>query len=628
VAGYAVLAAQLLFLCAWSLLLWRRYALTWDFGVYHQPWFLIAHGHLDPPTTIESMPFWRNDAEFTLWPLAAFYWLLPHDVGLLWLQDAGVVTAEAVAFAWICDLTARRGKDAAFLAGAGLILLVASPWIWWSVSFDFHMESVAIPFAILLARDLAAGRRRMWWWVLPVLSSGAPEAVYVLGIGAGAALCGRRYWWRGGVLAMIGVAYSGLIIVLHADNGAPLARHYGYLAVGAAAAARQLQTRLTTGEMARAIAGHPLRLVQALWAKRSDTIAAVLPGGALGLVFRPLAPVILLALLSSVLSAGWRFAQPSFQMLPVYIMIPVGSIAALTWMVARWRRTAIAVAVVLAAQAVVWAAVWYPQVPVHWLRVSPAAAAELARIRGEIPATGEVIASQGILGPFTGRPDVGAITDQSRLLVDQDTSWFVIAPQAGTEIQLPASAMALIAELAGPLHATLIGHGNGVWAFRWQRPPGQKRVNIPDGTGAIPGWVMAGAAGRAVTSGPASSWYAQSDGKPGYVTDGLVWLEPPGVYTARVRLSTASGARVEVWDDNGQAPVLLGRRYVPGGQDTQTVTIPVAASARRYFGVFSGWGPFSATFVPALPGQRLEIRVWTDGTGTTTVYTGALSTAP
>ena len=89
----------------------------------------------------------------------------------------------------------------------------------------------------------------MWIWIAPSCPPARPAAVYVVGIGLGAILAGRRYRPRGACLAAIGVAYSGLIVAIHADNGAPLARHYGYLAIGAAASfARQGRERnnLTT----------------------------------------------------------------------------------------------------------------------------------------------------------------------------------------------------------------------------------------------------------------------------------------------------------------------------------------------------------------------------------------------
>jgi len=47
--------------------------------------------------------------EFAIWPLAAFYWVWPHDLVLLWLQDLGVVAAEALAFGWLCSWPGAGG---------------------------------------------------------------------------------------------------------------------------------------------------------------------------------------------------------------------------------------------------------------------------------------------------------------------------------------------------------------------------------------------------------------------------------------------------------------------------------------------------------------------------------------
>ena len=628
--GYAVLAVQLLGFCAWSALLYHRFALTWDFAVYHQPWYLIAHGNLDPPTSIERMQFWRNDAEFAIWPLAPFYWIWPHDVVLLWLQDIGIVAAEAVAFGWMCELAERRrqARVAPWLAAAGLALLIASPWIWWSVSFDFHMESVALPFALLLARDLARGRRRMWIWIAPVLSAGAPAAVYVLGAGLGGILAGRPYRLRGASVAAIAVAYSGLIVLLRADNGAPLARHYGYLAIGAAASFAHGRVAsgksLTTGAMVKGIVLHPFHVVQALWTKRSDVTAALLPGGVVGIGFRPLLPLVLVGLLSAILSAGWRFAQPCFQLLPVYVFLPIGTVGALAWLASRWRRSAVVIAALLVAQAIGWAVVWVPQLPVHWLRVSASSAAELARIKAHIPPAAEVVVSQGVLGPFSDRVDVHALADSARTPVNRDDIWFVIAPSVGTELQTTASSMALISELADPLHATLVGHGAGVWAFRWHPPPGVHVLRIPDGSGALPGWAAAGTTGQAVTNGPTAQWHATSAGRQGYVVDQIEWLEPTGRYVARVALSGAGPVNVEVWNDNGGK--LLARRTVTAAHET-TVTIPVDATVAYHQAVYSGWGPFRATFVPPHQGQRLEVRIWSLTNRAVDIYSASLTPA-
>ena len=627
--GYAVLAVQLIGFCAWSTLLYHRYALTWDFAVYHQPWYLIAHGHLNPSTSVESLPFWRNDAEFAIWPLAILYWLGPHSLTLLWLQDIGVVAAEAIAFGWMCNVAARCREDrtAGWLAATGLILFTVSPWLWWSISFDFHMESVAMPFAVLLARDLASGRRRLWWWVVPVLACGGPAAVYVLGIGAGGILAARRYWRRGAVLVAISIGYSAFVVTIGADHGAPLARHYGYLALGVSASYLhgRLATgaNLTTGQMVRGIANHPLRALEALWQKRDDVNAALLPGGAVGILFRPLLPLITVGLLSSVLSAGWRFAQPSFQLLPVYVAVPVGTVAALAWLSQRHTRIAGAFAILVVAQALCWAVIWGPQLPRHWLRVSASAAATLAEVRAQIPESDEVVASQGILGPFSGRVDVHAIASTWRTPVSGNDVWFVITPTAGTELQTTASSMAFIGQLAGPMHAQLVARANGVWAFRWHRPAAQHWVVIPDGTGGVPAWTAAGIGGRPAVTGAVGGWHAVSTGREGYISDGIEWLEPLGRYTAQVVLSATGPANVEVWDDNGKG-VLLARRTIAAAAGRQALTLPVDVTTALRSGVYSGWGPFRAHFVPPVPGQRIEVRVWTDGTDSVKVYSARI----
>ena len=375
--------------------------------------------------------------------------------------------------------------------------------------------------------------------------------------------------------------------------------------------------------MVRGMLSHPFHILGALWQKRVDVSAALLPGGAIGILFRPLLPVIALGLLSAILSAGWRFAQPLFQMLPVYVLVPLGTVAVLGWLARRNGRIAVACAVLLAAQAIGWAVVWAPQVPVHWLRVSGPTAATLAKVRAQIPEADEVVASQGVLGPFSGRVDVHAIARTSRTPVSGSHVWFVITPSAGTELQTTASSMAFIGQLAGPMHAHLVAHANGVWAFRWRRPAGQHWVVVPDGTRDVPAWTAVGAGGHAATSGSVGKWHAGSTGRAGYVSDGIEWLVPLGSYTVQVVLSATGPANVEVWDDNGKG-ALLARRTIIGATGRQSIILPLRVTTALRSTVYSGWGPFSAHFVPPLPGQRIEVRVWTDGGNTVNVYSAQI----
>jgi hypothetical protein len=233
-----------------------------------------------------------------------------------------------------------------------------------------------------------------------------------------------------------------------------------------------------------------------------------------------------------------------------------------------------------------------------------------------------VIASQGVVGRFSGRADVHELTRPSTAPIDRSDVWFVVAPSAGIELQSTASSMALIRELASSLHATLVAHAAGVWAFRWSPPPGVRTVRVPDGSGPLPAWAAPGAAGRAITAGPVTDWHVTSTGGTGYVADGLAWQEPAGRYQAFVTLSSTGPVNVEVWNDTGNA--LLARLSIPSTSGVEAVTVPVNATTAYQAPIYSGWGPFRAVFVPPPPGQRLEVRVWSPRGGTVNVYSARL----
>ena len=630
--GYAFLSLQLIGFCAWSTVLYSRFAVSFDFAVYHQAWYLIAHGNLDPYSSISRLPFWRNDAEVAIWPLAPFYWIWPHDVVLLWLQDIGIAVAEAVAFTWICELANRycQGRRAVLLAGIGLVLLLANPWTWWGISFDFHEEALALPFAVLLARDLANGRRRAWAWVLPIFAAGAPTTTYVLGIGLGAALASRRSRVHGIALMLVAVAYSGIIVAIHADVGAPLARHYGYLATSSMAA--YAGTKLTTSAMVKGILTHPLNVVKTLWDKRIDIFANLGPAGLLGIGWLEILPLAIVVLLANTLSFGLRFAQPLFQAVPVYVLVPVGTVAILAKLSRRHSRAALGLTALVSAQAVGWLAVWGPNVQEHWLRVPLKASATLGRLEARIPNSAEVIASQGVVGRFSGRDEVHELVGPGTTPVSGHETWFVVTPSAGVELQTTASAVGLIGELAGPLHAALITHANGVWAFRFKPPHGMRLVHIPPDDSPLPAWaapMTPGGAATPVLRGPIKNWHLAATGSRGYVEDGLEWRMPTGRYQVHLSMSASAPVNVEVWDNN--ADKLLIRRVV-ASKAIKSVVLPVDARRNYRAPLYSGWGPFRAAFVPPKPGQVLEVRVWSPGDVKVNVYrasiTKAASSAP
>jgi hypothetical protein len=607
--GYVLLGLQLVGYLVWSMIEYEHFSLTGDFAIYNQAWYLIAHGNLNPYSTVFGLPFWQNDAESSIYVLTPLYWLFHAGIVLQWAQDIGLGGAELVGFTWLCDLARRHcpERDAAWLAGLGLLLLIANPWLWTTVSFDVHMEPLAVFFAVLLARDLSQGKLRAWAWVVPLMACGAATTTYVLGIGLGGVLAGRSTRRMGAALAAAAIAY--LLVIHFVDSSGAAA---GVITIIRAEAA-----------------GHPFNLVKLLWDERINIIANLAPGGLVGIGAPLILPLALGVIVPGTLF-GRLFAEPFFQNVPLYVFLPIGTVAVLVWLLRRHRRTALVLAGVAVMQAVGWAAIWGPQIPGQWLRISTSEAATLADLQARIPASAEVIASQGVVGRFSARTYVYRLFGVGvRIPLNADT-WFIITPTSGIETFTPATSMALIGELAGPLHAKLVTHANGVWAFHLTPPPGMTAIAIPDGSPPLPAWAGAGAASRAVFDGTVSDWHMAATGAKGYVADGIEWLENPGRYRVDVALSagaSTSGApvNVEVWDDNTNT--LLARRAIPPTNGIQQIVMPVVAPAGPNRAVFDGWGLFRADFVSPPPGQNIEVRVWSPGGAAVNVYSAELTTA-
>lgn len=373
---------------------------------------------------------------------------------------------------------------------------------------------------------------------------------------------------------------------------------------------------------------HPFRIMQIFWDARTDIIANLAPGGLVGIGVPLIIPIALGVIVPDTL-AGTVLAEPLFQNVPLYVFLPVGTVIVIAWLLRRHRRTAFVLTGVAAAQAIGWAAIWGPQIPVQWLRVSSSQATTLASVQCRIPASAEVIVSHGVLGRFTERTHVYPLSVAGVSLPLRPDTWVVITPTAGIEKLTPATGMALIGELAGPLHARLVTHANGVWAFQISPLPGMTKLWVPGPAAPLPAWAGAGVASRPVLDGAVSDWHMAATGAKGYVSAGLEWLEKPGRYRAAVTLSasaSASGApvNVEVWDNNNNA--LLARRAVTSTDGIQEIVMPITAPAAPSDTVFRGWGPFRAQFASPPPGQRIEVRVWSPGGAAVNVYSADLTT--
>lgn len=628
--GLAVLVLQLAALLAWNVVRADRFALTWDFSIYYQAFWQIAHGHLDPFDTLNRFPFWASHGELLMWPLGLIGTVWPSPMALLSVQSLALVGAEAVAFSWLCDLAGDAGgrpdarhegrnpttRLACMLAAGGLVLLVADPWTYWTASWDFHLEPVGILFVLLVARQLHRDprRRRTWIWVALALLCGDVVATYLAGVGLCATLAGRRSRRAGLLVTIAAVAWTVALAGLHANRASALAPGYGYLVVGAGAAS---PPQLGMLQLAEGIVRHPARVLRVVWERRLDLYASL---GACGLV-GVLSPWVVMAAVvvfgENMLYRYAGFSAPGFQTALVYVLVPVGTVHVVTVLARRRRRAAMALAALVTAAAVGWGAVWIPRTIGQWVRVSPRASAVLSSVARRVPGSAQVVASQGISGRFAGRRWIYAVSGPTTIPLHGSPVWVVVAPSQGIETAPVAVSDALVAELAGPLHAQLVAHRAGVWAFRWVPPPGTHQLVVPARAPTIGAWSAAGVAGTPALTGPEADWRAVANGRSAYVVAGDYWREPPGRYQATVTLSSTVRVNVEVWNATGD--VLLARRTLPPTTATRAVTMDVDASHRYPVTAYGGTGPFVMKPLSPTPDNRLEIRVWTPGKGIVSV---------
>ena len=278
-----LLLLQLVGMLVFTTLQYDRFNLTSDFAAYSQAWSAIGHGHLDPHDTVLGLRFWRNDLELLMWPLALFYRVDPHTVTLVWLQVLAIVGGELVVVAWAREaVTTNRSlrRDAPWLLGLVTVLVLITPWSWFTIGFDFHFEPFAVLFGLLAGRDLWAGRyRRLVLWVpLTLVSCAAPGALLVIAIGSAALLSRDRS--RPIALAVV-LAGCGWLVLAAGLGGMgfsnlPMGVMYGYLA-GHGSSNVNLPTLLV------GLLTHPWRALQMFGTNVGFVVGYVASAGVIGL---------------------------------------------------------------------------------------------------------------------------------------------------------------------------------------------------------------------------------------------------------------------------------------------------------------------------------------------------------
>jgi hypothetical protein len=624
---------QFIALCWWSAILYSRYSITHDGAEVLQNLYLTSHGHLVPYSTIGRLTGWREHFSLAYWPLSVFELVWPHTLLILWLQDAAMVVGELVALQWISRLvTAERRAGLpdwwppAMVILAALVL-VADPWTYWSISWDLHIETFAAPFVLGAAYDFSQGRnRRAWIWVACCLLWGDVIATWVLGLGLSALLAaylsrGRHFLRTASLLGATGLGWLIFATLVGGNKGSVLAVSSGYVATGAGTRSSFSET---LPRLYHAVVGRPSSALKVLGHHWPNILGVAGPVGWVSLCTTWTIGVPLVIIFENNVSGfgDGIFSAPGFQSAPLFGFGAVGLVIILTWAAIRFTLNARALKWIIgffAVNALAWALVWIPQVAPAWLRVTTAQAAVLSRLEGQIPRNDQLVVSQGVVGRFADRNLIYDLDGGTNTIpVSGHTVWFIITPNLGIEDQPVNAAQNTIGTLADTLHAKLIVARHGVWAFEWHRPRDVHTLVFPKLVRSIPAFMAPGKAGRTSFAGPPSQWAVVANGRRGYIVSSDYWQRSGGAFTLHVSLSTETTVFIEVWDNNAKR--LVARLNVPPTDHKATIFVPFTVPSPPPIGAYPGWGPFRIQPVPPVPGQALEIRVWTPGGALGSVY--------
>lgn len=613
---FTVQAAVLIGISTW---LFAHFDLTWDYAVYFQPWYLLAHGHLNPFTSVGHSYVWKGHLEWLLWPLALLYFLYPHGLTLLVVQDLAIVGAEVAALGLMRDLVRRRQvsntNDLSWLLWVGLFFLVANPWSYWAVLFDFHFHSLEA-FAITAATWQFYRGNIRWGYVFVVLCmvTSVVSITFLVPLAVLLLFLGQR---RNGVV--IG------ILAVSAFIGEQLIFFHSLVQLGYVLPSIGTTSAASLHKSSNLISGLApfLRLLaaslHALQLQAADLYANLGPDGLLGILspFGLFVPG--LVLLESAL-AGSIFIQPGTQNVPAYALLAVGTVSVLIWVATRSFRISRIAAALLVANELVWLAVGIMGIPERTAVPSNKVAGVLQILKRSIPPSAEVITNQGIIGRFSDRQFAYAVSFQGVIPIKATDVYFILTPYSGINRSSVPTELSRVAFLAKESNVQLITHSYGVWAFKWSPTRDVKSFSFGGSTTSLPAWAMNSAVGSAVVTGNSATWYlSNSKGNHGYLLSGGFWRLSPGNHQLSMRLSSQGPVNVEVW--NATANVMLLRRTV--NTTGKVIELTTGFNNRQQVApkLYKGWGLFTFQPVGRPPNNQIEVRVWTSGRSSADIFT-------
>ena len=489
--GIVLLALQGAFFVVLSVVLYQRFTLSIDFGIFDQAWSQIGSGHLDPTSTINGFPYVKSHFELLMWPLALLYPIFHSALVLLLLQDAALMVTGMVVLLWVSALLVRRGAapgwTMAVTAGTVLLLLI-NPIVYATASEDFHFEPLAMCFVVLAAYDLWSGRTtRMWVWAGLCLLCGDIGGLYLVGLGLTGIVAARGSRYRALVLLAVGGAWVALVSGLGANLGSDVSTGYAYLAA---------RTVLPNGArglllVAQGVVGHPSRAWNILWPRWGEMFRYVESGGGIGILTPWGFGVPLVVLGASGLQVNGIFLSVRFQNVVVVPFVTFGTAWLVVWIATRWRAwpAAVLAAVVGLLSLVAGGAEAVQQLPTAFSLNATAGivpadkAAALHQALDAVPPGAETIVSVPIIGRFAQRRYVYTAIDPALhssppLPVHGATVAVIIDETDAPQLLPPAVADQLRAELVAR-GAHVVVDRDGVLAIVWHPPPGTRQLPLP-----------------------------------------------------------------------------------------------------------------------------------------------------
>lgn len=615
-----VFAIQGFVLLAISDWLFSHYDLTWDYRVYYQAWYLIAHGHLNPIIDGAIGHFWQNHLEWIMWPMALLYYVYPHGITLLVIQDLAIVGTEVVALVLMRDIIGNRlrSNDCTWwwLQWVGLVCLAFDPWFYWSAMFDFHPHAI-YAFFITAAVWQFYRRHVLSGYIFVFLCFVTSDVGVTFLVPLGVLL----FFWR--------QRRNGMIIVAVGIIGFVVEQHIffhglGGLGIGLSNSALKSTKNTHRSFLALTTEGLMVRLLglipRSIWANRLNVYANFGPSGLFG-ILTPVGLLIPGLALAEAAIGGTFFIEPGTQNIPAYALLAVGTIVVLMWLASKSTFISKVVSCFIVTNALLWMFTGIAGLSNRTAVPNASASASLSYIHRIIPASAEVVASQGIMGRFSGRQYIRMFRAQGSVIpVKSKSVYFIVSPYNGIDISPVSEELSRIAFLASQPNMQLVTDKGYIWAFKWVPPPGVHSITIGGNATTLPAWAMESAVGNPVVKGKVGSWYMKNSiGKTGYIESGAYWRLKPGKYQLNVKMASDGPVNVEVW--NSTEGVMLLRRTVPATSDVSDITADFTNQKQYPLHVFKGWGPFSFEPVSKLsPYDNIEVRIWTSGRDVSRLY--------